>query len=188
MTSRSPLLPSRLADPLAADPEGPPVRACPPGTRSLTGGPPRVGTSISAPRAASLKVTGHGQGQVVALATEHRVRADVHHDVEVAGGAAVLAGTALALQPDPLAVRDARPGSGPAWSWSTSPRPEPWQTGQGSSTTMPRPRQSRHGSVIANTPPDVRGLHPACPHRWGTPAGRCRPSRRCRGTPRRLRR
>ena len=35
------------------------------------------------------------------------------------------------------------------------PRPEPSHTGQGSSTSNPRPRQSVQGSLIENTPPDV---------------------------------
>ena len=39
-------------------------------------------------------------------------------------------------------------------------RPEPWQIGHGSSTTMPRPRQSRHGSVTANTPPEAEVCMP----------------------------
>ena len=32
-------------------------------------------------------------------------------------------------------------------------RPEPWHVGQGSSTTMPRPRHAVQGSVIAKRPP-----------------------------------
>jgi len=39
-------------------------------------------------------------------------------------------------------------------------RPLPAQVGQGSSTTMPRPRHSRQGSVTANTPPEVEVCMP----------------------------
>src|SRR5829696_8109373 len=52
-----------------------------------------------------------GQRQVVTLASEDRMRANVHRDVEITGRTAVLAGTALALQPDPLIVGD--PGRNP---------------------------------------------------------------------------
>ena len=45
--------------------------------------------------------------QVVAVALELRVLGDVDDDVEVAGGAAGKAGLALAVQPQPLARRDA---------------------------------------------------------------------------------
>src|SRR5690606_8826024 len=51
---------------------------------------------------------GHLEREVVALAAEDLVRPDVHRDVEVAGRPAVLARAALALQPDPLTVADAR--------------------------------------------------------------------------------
>src|SRR5215212_4998251 len=44
------------------------------------------------------------------------------------------------------------------------PRPEPWQTGHGSSTTIPRPRHSRHGSVTAKTPPEVEVCIPLPSH------------------------
>src|SRR5215213_1213554 len=48
---------------------------------------------------------------MVALSSEDRMRANVHRDVEITGRTAVLAGTALALQPDPLIVGD--PGRNP---------------------------------------------------------------------------
>src|SRR5690606_30564576 len=51
---------------------------------------------------------GHGDGEVVALAAEHRVGADVHDDVQVARRTAALARGALAAQPDALPVADAR--------------------------------------------------------------------------------
>src|SRR5580692_12610781 len=46
----------------------------------------------------------HGHGQVVPRPPEHRVRLDVHPDVQVAGGAAALTGSALADDLDPLPV------------------------------------------------------------------------------------
>ena len=45
-----------------------------------------------------------GQGEVVALTSEDRVRAYVHGDVQVASSATVLPGSTAALEPDPLAV------------------------------------------------------------------------------------
>src|SRR6478735_2642925 len=59
-------------------------------------------------------VEGHGyvDGEVVALAAEQPVRRDLHGDEQVTGGAAVLTGRALAAQPDPLAVLDARGDAG----------------------------------------------------------------------------
>src|SRR5215472_7947710 len=50
----------------------------------------------------------HRDGQVVARPAEHRVRSHVDPDVQVTGLTAVLARGALAGDPDPLAVRDAR--------------------------------------------------------------------------------
>ena len=79
----------------------------PAGILRVTGAPPSVGTLMSAPSAASAKLTGTVEGQVVALAAEQRVRGDLDGDVQVAGRAAALAGRALAAQPDPLAVLDA---------------------------------------------------------------------------------
>ena len=49
------------------------------------------------------------------LRPKTRCGRDLDRDEEVAGRAAVLAGRALALEPDPLAVLDARPGCGPGW-------------------------------------------------------------------------
>src|SRR5580700_4546841 len=46
----------------------------------------------------------HRHGQVVPRPPEHRVRLDVHPDVQVAGGAAALTGSALADDLDPLPV------------------------------------------------------------------------------------
>src|SRR5579875_159446 len=50
----------------------------------------------------------HGYREVVPGAAEHRVRFHVNPHVQVSGPAAVLARCALARDPDPLAVRDAR--------------------------------------------------------------------------------
>src|SRR5882757_177780 len=50
---------------------------------------------------------GHGQGQVVALASEQLVRADVHGDEQVTGRAAPRAGHALAGDAQPGTVADA---------------------------------------------------------------------------------
>src|ERR1700760_3150526 len=50
----------------------------------------------------------HGHRQVVAVAAEDLVRLDVHLDVQVTRLAAVLTGSALAGQADPLTVRDPR--------------------------------------------------------------------------------
>ena len=84
-------------------------------------------------------------------APEHRVRLHVHPDVQVARGAAAFAGGPLARDLDPRPVghsgRDAgRDGR------ELMARPLPENTRQGSSTTMPRPWHSLHGSAIPNDP------------------------------------
>ena len=68
---------------------------------------------MSAPRVASGKVIGTVMVRSSPLRREERVRRHADDDVEVAGRPAVLAGTAAALQPDALAVVDARRGCAP---------------------------------------------------------------------------
>ena len=81
--------------------------ACPPGTLSGSGSPSSVGTLISPPSASVVKSTRHLAEEVVAVAPEERVLLHVDDDVEIAGRAAGRAVLAFALEPEPLAGRDA---------------------------------------------------------------------------------
>ena len=106
VASRSPLVPSFLRAPLPRTRKVRPL-GVPAGTLRVTGAPPRVGILISAPSAASSKEIGTSRVRLSPLRPNSRCGVDLHRDVEVAGRAAVLAGRALAAQPDPLAVLDA---------------------------------------------------------------------------------
>ena len=66
----------------------------------------RVSTAEVAPSIAAVAENVDDRDQVLALALEALVLGDPHLDVEVAGGAAGLAGVAGAADPDPLAVLD----------------------------------------------------------------------------------
>ena len=103
VASRSPLVPSFL---VAPRPRTRKVRAfgVPAGIFSVTGEPPRVGIVISAPRATSSKDDRDVEGEVVALAAEQPVGRHLHRDEQVAVRAAALTRSALAAQPDALAV------------------------------------------------------------------------------------
>ena len=81
---------------------------------------------------------------------EDRVTGDVHPHVQVARRAAALARGTLALELDPLSVRDVR--SGPWMVRALMARPLPPQVAHGSSTTRPRPRQVVDGSENAKLP------------------------------------
>ena len=98
----------------------------------MTGLPSRVGTLSLVPRAASAKVTGTASVRLLAVAAEHRVRLDVHDDEQVAGRAAVAAGTAPALEPDALAVGDAGGDADLDLARPRARRPSPgtWGTGR----------------------------------------------------------
>ena len=103
--------------------------AVPAGSFRVTGAPPRVGTLISAPRAASGKVTGTRHREVFAAPAEDRVRPHVHGDEQVAGRAAALPRGSLALEPDLLTVRHTRGDAGVRSCWLPVARPLPWQVG-----------------------------------------------------------
>ena len=107
VTSRSPLVPSLRRHALAAHAQHAAVlRALRPGGPSPV--PPLgVGTSMSAPSAASANVTGTVTVRLSPSRPNTGCGVTVHGDEQVAGLAAVLAGRALAAQPDPLAVLDA---------------------------------------------------------------------------------
>ena len=94
----------------------------PGGTRSVTGGPAvRRHLDLRAERRLGEASPARSTVRLSPLPAEHRVRLDVDPDVQVAGLAAVLAGGALAGDPDPLPVGDARRGCAPGWCASSSP-------------------------------------------------------------------
>src|SRR4029450_12224023 len=96
-----------LADALTPHPEGTSVRR----TRrdpQLDRSTVQCGHLDLSPKGGLLEGDRCRKGQVVGLAPEDRMRAHVHSDVEVAGGAAVFAGAAAALEADPLAVGNSR--------------------------------------------------------------------------------
>ena len=72
--------------------------------RSLTGWATQRRYLDLRPEGGLLEGDRRGEGQVVALTPEDRVRAYVHDDVQVARGATVLSSSAAALEPYPLAV------------------------------------------------------------------------------------
>ena len=87
----------------------------------------------------------HGHRQVVARAAEHRVRLDVHRTYRSPAGPPRSPGAPLPLSR--IRWPSATPAGIRAWMVRVPiARPLPWQAGQGSSTTRPRPRHSRHGS------------------------------------------
>src|ERR1022692_1378718 len=90
-------------DALAANPEGPAVRgACRNADIHRHGA---MGRYLDLRAEGGLgKGNGHGDRQVVARPAEYLIRTHVHPYVEVAGRTAALAGCALALELDPLAV------------------------------------------------------------------------------------
>ncbi len=150
VTSRSPLVPSLRVDPLPRTRMTRPL-GVPAGSLSRTVEPVIVGTSISVPSAASVKVTGTVTVRLsperpntwsgVTCTTTYRSPADPPRSP----GA-----------PLPLILMR-WPSRTPAGMRTLivrvfCPRPEPLQDGQGSSTTRPRPRHSRHGSAIPNRP------------------------------------
>src|ERR1022692_4631307 len=88
-------------DALAANPEGPAIRgACRNADVHRHGA---MGRYLDLRAEGGL---GHGDRQVVARSAEYLIRAHVHPYVEVAGRTPALAGCALALELDPLAVAD----------------------------------------------------------------------------------
>ena len=111
VTSRSPRVPSLRRTPRPRTRMTRPLWV-PSARRSLTGPPlgDRDG-DVGAERGL-VERDRHGDGEVVAVAAEDRVRRDLHRHEQVAGLAAVLARRALAAQPDLRAVAHARGDAG----------------------------------------------------------------------------
>ncbi len=145
----------------------------PDGSRSVTGAPPRVGTLISAPSAASGNVTGKDRVRLSPLRPKSRCGCTCTVTMRSPVGPPRSPGAPLPLS------RMCCPSRTPAGMRTLrvrvpSARPLPWQVGQGSSTTRPRPRHSRHGSANAK-PPWLRVVWPV-PRQTGHWVGRA-PSR-----------
>ena len=105
----------------------------PAGSLRVTGDPVSVGHLDLGPECRLVEGDRDVEGEVVAGAAEDAVRPHLDVDEQVAGRPAVLAGAALALEPDPLAVL--HPGRDPGLDRCapTCRGPEPWQVGHGSS-------------------------------------------------------
>ena len=150
----------------------------PAGILSVTGAPPRVGILTSAPSAASSKETGTSIVRLSPLRPKTRCGETLHGDVEVAGRAAVVAGTALSAQPDLLAVLDPGRGSAPG----SSARTCPGRCRRRSGTARRRPAGARRTSGRSRS---SRTRRPPTPPRTPRPRTRdrcaawCRACRRC---------
>jgi hypothetical protein len=142
--------------------------AVPAGTRSVTTRPSSVGTWISAPRAASAKVTGTVTVRLSPLRPKTGCGWTCTVTLRSPAGPPRSPGAPLP------ASRIRCPSATPAGIRTfivrvEGARPLPWHTGHGSSTTRPRPRQVRQGSENANAPWArlVVPVPPQVGHTWG---------------------
>ena len=93
----------------------------------------------------------HVDDEVVAAPLVEGRVLDARDDEQVAGRSAPETGLALALEPDARAVLDAG-GDLDRVAARATLRPAPWQVSQGSSMTVPLPRQRGHGRESENSP------------------------------------
>src|SRR5215469_2707127 len=150
VTSRSPVVPSLRRTPFPRTRNVRPL-GVPAGMRRLTGMPWCVGTLISAPSAASLKVSGTVSVRLWPLRPNTLCGSTCTRTYRSPAGPP--------RSPDaPLpAILMRCPSATPAGilAWMVRvliARPLPEHVGQGSSTTRPRPRQVLHGSENAKLP------------------------------------
>src|SRR5487761_802865 len=151
VTSRSPLSPSeRRRTPLPLTRNVRPF-GVPGGMRTVTGMPRWDGTLISAPSAASVNVTGTVTVRLSPVLPNTLSGVTCTLTYRSPAGPPRSPGASLALSL--IRWPSATPAGMRAWMVRVLiARPLPEHTGQGSSTTMPRPRQVRHGSDSANPP------------------------------------
>ena len=148
---------------------------CVPGLmRSVTVGPSSVGTAMSAPSAASAKVTGTRTVRSLPVRPNRGCGRDVDLDEQVAGRAAVAPGRAAPLEPDRLAVGHAGGDARLHLAGAASRRRMPRHVGHGSSITVPAPPQRRHGVENENRPwlSSMTPRPPHCGHSFGVVPGR----------------
>ena len=150
VTSRSPACPSRRATPLPRARRTRPL-GVPGGTRRVTA-PSIVGTRRSVPSTASAIGDRHGQRQVVPATPEQVVAADLDH-ARKGRRPGRRARPARPARPSRMRCPSATPGGNRTVSVRVLVTPPvPRHSGHFSSTTVPTPWHSRHGSEKLNEP------------------------------------